>query len=95
MTLIISCVTKDRVYQVSDRQLTSLDSGETVDDNANKAVLVGNMAFGYTGLAKIGTTRTDIWFASAAAEEAPRDALAMYSRVCGRATNAFKDMYHS
>jgi len=53
MTLILSCVTRDVIYQVSDRRLTARsDPPEIIDDDTNKATLFRwSTAFGYTGFA--------------------------------------------
>ena len=65
MTIVISCLTPDVVYQVSDRRLTALNGthpGMVLDDERNKAVLVdGRMAFAYTGLASLPGASTDDW----------------------------------
>ena len=62
MTFVLSCVTPEYVYQVSDRRLTWLNGaqrGHVVDDERNKSVLVdGRIAFAYTGLAEIGADHT-------------------------------------
>ena len=72
MTLVLSCATSDFVFQVSDRRLTYVSGpkkGQTADDEANKAVIVGHrMAFGYTGIATIGAQSSDVWLAHVAAE---------------------------
>lgn len=63
MTLVLTCLTKEYVLQVSDRRLT-WPNGRVADDNANKAVLLANqMAFAYTGRARVGPERTDVWLA--------------------------------
>jgi hypothetical protein len=62
MTLILSCITRDAIVQVSDRCLTDLRSGTPVDQEANKAVFLSNrVAFAYTGLARIEGKPADIW----------------------------------
>ena len=65
MTMLLACLTDELVYQVSDRRLTDVASSNVVvDDESNKAVVVdGRMVFTYTGLAKIGSERTDLWLA--------------------------------
>ena len=66
MTLIVTAVGKSFVIQASDRRLTT-PSGELRDDNANKALCVACrdavFAMAYTGLAQIGSKRTDEWLA--------------------------------
>jgi hypothetical protein len=64
MTLVLTCLTARNVYQVSDRRLTRISNPEEImDDERNKAVFVGRVSFGYTGLAEIGKERTDNWLA--------------------------------
>lgn len=59
MTLILDCIARDAVFQVSDRRLTDAYGGTVVDDQSNKAVVVdGRVVFGYTGLATIDGQRT-------------------------------------
>jgi hypothetical protein len=61
MTLVISCLTEEYAIQVSDRRLTN-SRGEVVEDNENKAIdWGGQVAFGYTGLARILSKPTDYW----------------------------------
>jgi hypothetical protein len=94
MTLILSCVTPTCVYQVSDRRLTWLNGprrGQILDDERNKAVFVeGRFAFGYTGLAEIGTTRTDDWLAHAVATANSHDMAEIVARIRERATESFR-----
>ena len=51
VTLILSCLTDDAVYQVSDRRLTSFSAPHApIDEDTNKALLVdGRLAFGTPG----------------------------------------------
>jgi hypothetical protein len=69
MTLLISVATDDAVIQASDRRLTWLEpdgSTRPIDDNRNKAVVLGKpVVFAYTGLANLGPRRqrTDDWLA--------------------------------
>lgn len=64
MTLIITALADDAVVQVSDRRLTRAD-GSVVAEDANKAICFdcadAHVSLAYTGLASIGTTRTDHW----------------------------------
>lgn len=69
MTLVLSVLTHDCVYQVSDRRLTWRDrAGEIVDhdDERNKAVLYNRrLVFAYSGEAEVGDERqTDTWLAA-------------------------------
>jgi hypothetical protein len=65
VTLILSCITPDFVYQVSDRRLVEIrPSGppRLLEDEACKAVFMSPVAiFGYTGLAYFHGMRTDGW----------------------------------
>ena len=71
MTLIISCITPDYCFQVSDRRLTDL-KGNTFEDEYNneyeynKSILLKNegmFSFAYTGLAYLDDEqRSDQWF---------------------------------
>lgn len=65
MTLVLACLTRDAVYQISDRRLVSLtDPTNPIHDETNKAVLSnGRAAFGYTGISQIGGEETDRWLA--------------------------------
>lgn len=61
MTLILSCLTPEYIVQVSDRRLT-MPNGEIFDDSANKAIVfLGHACIAYTGIAAIGSQRTDEW----------------------------------
>jgi hypothetical protein len=61
MTLIISCITRDFVMQVSDRRVSVPEMG-LIEDRANKALFFcGQSAWAYTGLANIYRKRTDEW----------------------------------
>lgn len=94
MTLVLSCVTPDCVYQVSDRRLTWLNGpqrGQVKDDDRNKAVLVdGRFAFGYTGLAEVGTVRTDDWLADVVAKAGSDDMSKILARIRDSATESFR-----
>ena len=67
MTLVLTCVTDFNLIQVSDRRLTWTD--RTIKDVTTKTTLVcGHGLFGYTGLAKIGSESTGMWFAKNASQ---------------------------
>jgi hypothetical protein len=89
MTLILSCLTADNVFQVSDRRLTLHADAEAIgDDDRNKAVFVGRVSFGYTGLANIGAVRTDDWLAKVISQGPTRDMAAVAERIRTAATEA-------
>jgi hypothetical protein len=63
VTLVLSLMSDRYVVQVSDRRLTWSD-GRTAEDRENKTVFLCNFAaFGYTGLARLGTAPTHEWIA--------------------------------
>lgn len=96
MTLILSCVTPDCVFQVSDRRLTWVsgpNSGQVKEDERNKAVLVnGRFSFGYTGLAEVGSVRTDNWLANVVAKSSSRDMSQTLTAIRDSATEAFRSI---
>lgn len=62
MTLILSCITRDAIVQVSDRCLTDLRTGAPIEQEANKAVFLSNrVAVAFTGLARIESKPADVW----------------------------------
>lgn len=68
MTLILTCITPREIVQVSDTRL-SFPDGSVHDDHAVKTTLLcGRHLLAYTGLACLGTERTDMVLASAAAK---------------------------
>jgi hypothetical protein len=61
LTLILSCLTRDYVVQVSDRRVMATD-GSWREDRANKAVFFcGHSSFAYTGIARLEGLPTDEW----------------------------------
>jgi hypothetical protein len=66
VTLIANCLTPDFAVQVSDRRLTNPNTGEPVEENATKAILLRrDFVFGYTGFAAFPVEgyfkKTDWW----------------------------------
>jgi hypothetical protein len=62
MTLVLSCLTRDFVVQVSDRYITQPQTGELMEDARNKATLWCQiLGFAYSGLAEIDGQHTDLW----------------------------------
>lgn len=94
MTLILTCLTDDCAYQVSDRRLTSFDPPRSpIDDEANKALLVsGRVIIGYTGISKVNGENTDLWLTRIAASVGSTDMGAISRKIRDEATSAFKLM---
>ena len=91
MTLVLTCLTARNVYQVSDRRLTRISNPEEImDDERNKAVFVGRVSFGYTGLAEIGKERTDNWLARVISEGPTNDMAQVAERIRSAASTAFR-----
>lgn len=98
MTLIVSCVTPNAVYQVSDRRLTSFSvagsSRRLIESNANKLVFVnGRMSFGYTGISKILGQDTDHWLTNRVAQVGDKSAAEIFEHIRARATEDFLRYY--
>lgn len=98
MTLVLSCLTRDVVYQIADRRLTDLGPPHgVIDDEANKAVVVGGrLVFGYSGLGQIGIAptdeRTDLWLARVIARGSTDDMAKVAERIRVAATEAFREI---
>lgn len=70
MTLVLSCLMRDYVIQVSDQRITRVSDGALVDNLRNKGTMFcSQMAFSYTGLAEIDGIPTDLWLAEVLAGE--------------------------
>lgn len=78
VTLIISVLSQDCVWQVADRRLTDVASGRVVSRDTNKAVLfVRSMLFAFTGPARLQGRDTASWIADQLASDPdPEKALA-------------------
>jgi hypothetical protein len=94
VTLVLSCLTEDCVYQVSDRRLTSFDPPRaSIEDESNKAVLVnGRVIFGYTGISRVTGNKTDSWLARVAASANSTDMAVVARSIRDEATKDFKRM---
>lgn len=94
VTLILTCLTDDCVYQVSDRRLTSFDPPRSpIDDESNKAVFVsGRVIFGYTGISKVNGENTDLWLTRVAASVNSTDMGKISRKIRDEATSAFRRM---
>lgn len=94
MTLILSCLTEDCIYQVSDRRLTSFDPPRTpINDETNKALLVnGRVVFGYTGISKVAGENTDLWLTRVAASSNSMDMTVIARCIQDQATKDFNRM---
>jgi len=61
LTLILSCLTRNYVVQVSDRRVVAVN-GSWDEDRANKAIFFcGHSCFSYTGVARLEGRPTDEW----------------------------------
>jgi hypothetical protein len=88
MTLILGCLTHERIVVAVDRRLTRAD-GTVHDDDANKAVFFGGrIALAYTGLAQLEGKDTADWLAEQLAPHA-RIKDGMHA-VASRATDVLK-----
>jgi hypothetical protein len=64
VTLVISVLSQDCVWQVADRRLTDFVTGRVVSRDANKAILFArSMLFAFTGPARLGGRATADWIA--------------------------------
>lgn len=64
VTLLVSALTQDCVWQVADRRLTNVVTGCTVSTDTNKAVhFARSMLFAFTGPAELEGTPTATWVA--------------------------------
>ncbi len=62
MTQILSLISHQFVVQASDRRVTFVPCGRIAEDDHNKAIFqCGHMAWAFTGVARIGATRTAEW----------------------------------
>lgn len=89
MTLILSCLTRDYVVQVSDRRVVATD-GSWREDRANKAVFFcGHSSFSYTGIARLEGLPTDEWLTQQlGTAKALGDALPLLQRRARHAVRA-------
>ncbi len=94
MTLIITCLTDDVVYQISDRRLTSFAPPyNLIDDECNKAILMNSrIVVSYSGLSMIEGKRTDDWIAEVIADGSNKDMSVVANRIRDHATRAFRLM---
>lgn len=104
MTLTISLLTPDCIYQASDRRFTTFARGKRTGlyDYENKAVVWRlRLAFTFTGLGElgpVGSERTDRWLAETLSdaevepnpETTPRDQAWLIERLCEEATLKFR-----
>ena len=95
MTLVLSCITEDVVYQVSDRRLTFFQpAGKLMDDHTNKAVFVeGRAAFGYTGISQVNGMRTDNWLFDLVSRLGTPNVGTVVRGLRDEATKAFRRMH--
>jgi hypothetical protein len=91
MTLILSCLTRDVVVQVSDRRMTALDgSNQDFGDKSKVIVWHNRFLIGYTGFAELGAAtgaasgaerRTDFWAAAVLQPHGFTDGLGALARA--------------
>ena len=97
MTQIVACITRDFVALAADRRLTDLRSGQLVDDEAAKLVVVGTqMAFAYTGLANVRPPprgQSDLWLVSVFSP-VPDRVPDFFTRLQAAATETFSRIAH-
>ncbi len=87
MTLILGGLTERFVILASDRRVVRLSDGSVIDDETNKhVVLCGHFHLGYTGLAEVAGTRTDIWLVETLSREDPKD---YFRALAANATRLF------
>jgi hypothetical protein len=68
VTLILACLSHQRIVVAADRRLT-LPDGSLYDDDANKAIFYeGRIALAYTGLARLDGADTADWLAARLAQ---------------------------
>jgi hypothetical protein len=96
MTQILSLLIPGHVFQVSDRQISDPDGrGAWIPrpQEENKAVLWGRrVAFSYSGVARIGAMRVDLWLTSTLAGAATNSLSDACEHVRREATAAFDKM---
>jgi len=74
VTLILSLIRPDYVLQMADRRITSMQTGEIINDDTIKSVMLSNqMVFSFTGMAAVlvpntGFQQTDHWLMSQLSE---------------------------
>lgn len=96
MTLIVSLGNREQFIQLSDRRLNI--NGMLTDDESNKAGVFlcnnGRLAYGFTGLARIGSFETNIWLAEALMACGPPDytAVNIINRLVEKATYDFENL---
>lgn len=93
MTLILALGNRDAVVQFSDRRLSN--NGRLVDDEATKCGVIfspiARLAFGYTGIGRLGSFRTLPWLTGALSASARPDyiILGILERLRDNATETF------
>lgn len=94
MTLVLSCISRSHVVQLSDRRLvwlTGPNAGKTKTDDSNKALIVcGRIAVAYTGLAEIANQKTDEWLLQVASNVNPYNPQRINEAIANLATEEFR-----
>lgn len=74
MTLVISCLTRHQVIQVSDQRLVFPDG--TLSDHHNKALLYKHtISFSYSGMAYLDGKETHLWLRDRLQDDVPHETL--------------------
>jgi hypothetical protein len=97
VTQILSCLTPEFAVMVADRRLVNLGSGDVVDDEAGKMVMLGGQAvISFTGLANLKPPprgQTDLWIVDQLSS--PPDTLpAIFERLGDAANRTFSNIAH-
>lgn len=94
MTLILSCITDEQAFQVSDRRLTRIKadgSFEVAEDNRNKAVAFdGRLSWAFTGLARIRREPSAKWLATQLHRTSKESLSELGDELAKHATEDFK-----
>jgi hypothetical protein len=92
MTLLVSGLTQDCVWQVADRRLTDIRTRRPISKDTNKAIHFARaMLFAYTGPAELEGTATATWIADRlSAGGDPEESLAALHEGLERAIGRFR-----
>src|SRR5258708_6773944 len=98
MTLILSLATPEFLVQVADRRLSLMyPNGRFVvnkEEVVKQTLFCNRMIFAYTGLANIGSLKTDVRLAHKLGELPTESVDEAITHLRDRATEAFRSIYH-